>query len=172
MKIKRNINGLEVEIELTEEEIRQAGYEHEGEVYREDIISKIKDLKIPMPSDEKIGTLVRMFDNALGNNDYFWDAYWETCRAVLKDGGFLNAFSECDNIKAILAHPENFADKDEYLVLARTADDVVITLGINDAGVFCFRVEDEYTWEDTYPEDGESLQDAYKRILKNCQPKE
>ena len=72
-----------------------------------------------------------------------------------------------------MSNPEHIEDKEEALVLARTEDDVIISLGfdVDEECYFCVS-EDDCTEEVEYPENGESLQDAYKRILKKYQTKE
>ena len=81
MIIKRNINGIEVSIKLTAEELREA-YLEQKELYdAEDIC-----IRYIVP-DNKIDEAVDRFERAIGSNDSFWESYWMTLEYVCNEMG-------------------------------------------------------------------------------------
>ena len=82
MVIKRNINGIETEINLTPEEVREAYYEQEDLYYAEDICERY------IVPDDRIDEAVNKFRKAIASNDCFWETYWMTVEYVCKDMGF------------------------------------------------------------------------------------
>lgn len=111
MKIYRD----NLEIELTEDEIDKAYRERKAYFNREDLIHKIKDYcdeedwedEIFRPDDDMIeigktkisvadlqrkiddpvfmDDLERKFQNALDNNDSYWESFWLTAEAVIEE---------------------------------------------------------------------------------------
>lgn len=82
MVIKRNINGIEIEINLTPEEVRKAYYEQGNLYYASDICERY------IVPDDKIDEAVNRFRKAIDTNDCFWETYWMTVDYVCKDMGF------------------------------------------------------------------------------------
>lgn len=111
MKIVRN----GVEIELTDDEVEKAYRERKSYYNREDLIHKIKaycdetdwedEIFAPDDMEVEIGNAVitvaelqkkiddpqwmddldDSFENALGNNDSYWESFWMTAEAVIED---------------------------------------------------------------------------------------
>lgn len=73
MKITRNINGQEIEIELTPEELRKAFDEYDLASHIEDIRSNYvcDDL-----DDSAVATIAKEWQKELSKNDPFWESYW------------------------------------------------------------------------------------------------
>lgn len=69
-------------IELTSEECRKAYDELDREYHREDIRSRLEMLEIELDVTDE---LIERFDNALGNNDSYWDDYWYTMQYVIEE---------------------------------------------------------------------------------------
>ena len=69
-------------IELTNEERRQAYYELDREYHRDDIRSHLEVMEIELDVTDE---LIDRFDNALGNNDGYWDSYWCTMEYVIDE---------------------------------------------------------------------------------------
>lgn len=63
MKITRTINGQEITIELTKEEMRRAYYEMEKDYYLEDIEMWLENNKIEVDDDFKGKMLYELIDN-------------------------------------------------------------------------------------------------------------
>lgn len=82
MIIKRTINGVEVKIELTNEEKRKIYYEQKEEFEAEDICSRYC---VP---NNRINETVNRFEKSLENNDLFWECYWETVNYVCNEMRF------------------------------------------------------------------------------------
>lgn len=84
MKIKRNINGQEVEIELTKSELREAFYEQDRNFDIEDVRYRYNcdDL-----DNSAVANIAEQWKDALGNNDCYWDSYWNTLRDIAKENG-------------------------------------------------------------------------------------
>lgn len=111
MKIWRD----NLEIELTEDELDKAYRERKAYFNREDLIHKIKDycdesdweneifrpdedmieigrrkisvaeLQKKIDSPEFMDDLERKFQNALDNNDSYWESFWLTAEDVIED---------------------------------------------------------------------------------------
>lgn len=54
MKIKRNVNGQEMEFELTGEEMYKAFYEQQNQFYKDDILFVLKEEFYTDVADEQI----------------------------------------------------------------------------------------------------------------------
>ena len=94
MKITRD----GIEIELTDREIEDAYRERRRYYNMEDIKSKIENmieeyegepeeekLKAILEDEEEIRDLADAFDNALDNNDSYWESFWMTAENVILD---------------------------------------------------------------------------------------
>lgn len=79
MKIKRIIDGQEVEIELTGTELSDAHSEYELENAVEDIkgIYQQSDCEIEF-SDDQLEAIAERAIHNLGKNDMYWDTYWSS----------------------------------------------------------------------------------------------
>ena len=64
MKIKRNVNGQEMEFELTSEELRTIFYEQRKEDYKDDIQSMLEEKGI-LVSDEQFYLIVAKYEDYL-----------------------------------------------------------------------------------------------------------
>lgn len=80
MKIVRN----GIEIELTDDELREAFEIMNAKYLREDIISYAEGMEIEL-SDETIGYIVQRVDKCLGNNDSYWESYWMTIENIIEE---------------------------------------------------------------------------------------
>ena len=94
MKITRN----GIEFELTDREIEDAYRERRRYYNMEDIKSKIENmideyegepeeekLKAILEDEETIRDLADAFDDALDNNDSYWESFWMTAENVILD---------------------------------------------------------------------------------------
>lgn len=92
------VSPVEIEIELTDQEIEDAYRERRRYYNMEDIKSKLdsmieeyegepeeEKLKAILADDEKIRDLADAFDNALSDNDSFMESFWITAENVIKD---------------------------------------------------------------------------------------
>lgn len=84
MKIKRNINGQEIEIELTSSELREAFYKQERNFYIEDVRSRYDCDNL---DDSAVANIAEQWRNALGNHDSYWEAYWDVLWYIAKENG-------------------------------------------------------------------------------------
>lgn len=84
MKIIRN--GME--IELTNDEVREAGWEYDRACRIEDLMSTAELTEIE-PDDERRYILAKeiepMFEEYIESNDSLWDAYWLAARMAIED---------------------------------------------------------------------------------------
>lgn len=71
MKIVRN----GIEIELTNEEIREAYKIKNKEYLIEDICCKLEEMEIEM-SEQEIEDVVNITESTLENHDSYWECYW------------------------------------------------------------------------------------------------
>lgn len=71
MKIIRN----GIEIELTNEEIREAHEIKKKEYLIEDICCKLEEMEIEM-SEQEIEDVAGITESTLGNHDSYWECYW------------------------------------------------------------------------------------------------
>ena len=82
MKITRN----GIEIELTQEELRQAYEEKAFEYFAEDVRSIVENMELEEEFDcSDYEELTWRFDKAIGRNDSYWDSYWCTLESVIKE---------------------------------------------------------------------------------------
>ena len=77
MKITRTINGQEITIELTKEEMRRAYYEMEKDYYLEDIKTWLENHEIEVDDDFKDKMLYELIDNY--DSDL---SHWENIASV------------------------------------------------------------------------------------------
>lgn len=75
MTITRNINGEEVKIELTAQEMREA-FETCERNYRKEDIRTIPECK--RLSNKKIDKIVTVLERILDHNDYYYEVYWDS----------------------------------------------------------------------------------------------
>lgn len=112
MKIKREINGQEVEITLTDAEIYAAYHEQKRNYSIEDIQTKLEEmltkyedypdeyqtdiggryrtitvgsLKKALNDAEWLNNTAECFEKALDKNDCFMDSFWGTAKYVIED---------------------------------------------------------------------------------------
>lgn len=90
MKIIREINGEQVEIELTNDEILLSHYEWERECRREDIHSQFEEMYdqelqdiIATITDEDIENMRREVEHNIDHCDAYWRAYWGCIDSVV-----------------------------------------------------------------------------------------
>lgn len=80
MKITRN----GIEIELTNEEIREAYEIKKKEYLIEDIRCKLEEMEIEM-SEQEIEDVVGVAESTLGNHDSYWECYWMSIEYAIKN---------------------------------------------------------------------------------------
>lgn len=81
MKIKRNVNGQEMEFELTGEEMYKAFYEQQNQFYKDDILFVLKEEFYTDVDDEQIAQMIEIYDDYL-SEDENWRSYVE--KAILE----------------------------------------------------------------------------------------
>jgi hypothetical protein len=84
MKIKRNVNGQEMEFELTRDEMCKAFWEQEREYYKEDIQSVYEEKGL-MLTDEQFRVAVGLYEKYLSYNDGWRDAAEEAIYVALQN---------------------------------------------------------------------------------------
>ena len=82
MKIKRNVNGQEMEFELTHAELYKAFYEQERECHKEDIQSVLEEKGL-IVSDEQFDLIVSEYDDYLSELDGWRYAAEEAISTVM-----------------------------------------------------------------------------------------
>ena len=82
MTIFREIDGKEISIDLTSEELREVYCEQKRLWDAEDI------RRCYCVPNDKINEAVDRFEKAIGNNDNFWESYWITIKYVCDEMGF------------------------------------------------------------------------------------
>ena len=80
MKITRN----EIEIELTNEEIREAYEIKRKEYLIEDIRCKLEEMELEM-SDDEIEDVAGITESTLGNHDSYWECYWMSVEYAIEE---------------------------------------------------------------------------------------
>ena len=70
------------EIELTRGECWQIYNWLDREYKKEDLQGKIEEMEVGL---EVTDELIERFDNALGNNDGYWESYWLTAEYVIEE---------------------------------------------------------------------------------------
>lgn len=78
MKIKRNINGQEMEFELTFHELMYAHEEYEFECMCEDIKMSLEENDGIKWSDDKLKRIAKIALNNLHKDDCYYDAFWNS----------------------------------------------------------------------------------------------
>ena len=81
MKIKRNVNGQEMEFELTGEEMYKAFYEQQNQFYKDDILYVLEEEFYTDVDDEQIAQMIEIYDDYL-SEDENWRSYVE--KAILE----------------------------------------------------------------------------------------
>ena len=84
MKIKRNVNGQEMEFELTSEEMYKAFWEQEKEYHKEDIRGILEEREISA-SDEDIEYIVSKYEDYLSEDDSWRYAAEEAIDDVIEN---------------------------------------------------------------------------------------
>ena len=84
MKIKRNVNGQEMEFELTYAEVADAHTEYEFDSTWEDIKTQCEDDYVGV-TDEDIRKMTNKALHYLYKNDYYYEAYWDSVRSAIND---------------------------------------------------------------------------------------
>lgn len=67
---------------------REIFYFMDREYMKEDVLSKIEDMKGVNPgdfSDEEIGKIASRFENGLEHNDSYWESYWLTAETAIEE---------------------------------------------------------------------------------------
>lgn len=82
MKIKRNVNGQEMEFELTHEELYKAFYEQERECHKEDIQLVLEEKGL-IVSDEQFDLIISEYDDYLSELDGWRYAAEEAISTVM-----------------------------------------------------------------------------------------
>ena len=71
MKIKRNVNGQEIEFELTFEECRKVFYDYREECDKEDIQNILDEMECSA-TDEEIALMADRYRDYLSEDDAWW----------------------------------------------------------------------------------------------------
>lgn len=71
MKIKRNVNGQEMEFELTFEECRNVFYEYQEECDKEDAQNVLDDMELSA-TDNQIDLIVDKYRDYMSNDDTWY----------------------------------------------------------------------------------------------------
>ena len=82
MNIKRNVNGQEMEFELTSEEMYKAFYEQQNQFYKDDIISTLY-LRGLVVTDEQMVEIIERYDDNLSEDESWRYAAEEAIYAIL-----------------------------------------------------------------------------------------
>lgn len=82
MKIKRNVNGQEMEFELTFTEVFDAHKEYEFDCTMEDVKNQCEDYDL---SDKDITRLTKKVLHYLYKNDCYYEAYWDSVNCAVDD---------------------------------------------------------------------------------------
>ena len=84
MKIKRNVNGQEMEFELTYAEVADAHTEYDRNCTTEDIKMQCEDDYEDLTEED----FIKMTNKALhylSKNDCYYEAYWDSVRNAIDD---------------------------------------------------------------------------------------
>ena len=82
MKIKRNVNGQEMEFELTFQEMYDAHSEYEFDCTMEDVRQQCEDYEL---RDKDIERLTKKVLHYLSKNDCYYEAYWDSVNFAIDD---------------------------------------------------------------------------------------
>lgn len=89
MKIIREINGKQVEIELTDEEIRLSHDEYERECRKQDIYSQFEGRYeqdfLDTITDEDLDKMCNEVERNIDHADPYFDTYWDCIEPVVDD---------------------------------------------------------------------------------------
>lgn len=87
MTITRIINGREVEIELTAEEMEKVYRERDLRYQIEDVQMEIDNraerLGVPDLTDDDLRQIASEIDNELGDRCLYWEQYWDAVDACI-----------------------------------------------------------------------------------------
>lgn len=72
------------EFELTGTELRDAHDEYATDGAKEDIRTTAESMEVEIP-EEALGELAHRLDNVVGNDDGYWDSYWNDVEYVIKE---------------------------------------------------------------------------------------
>lgn len=82
MKIKRNVNGQEMEFELTYAELADAHTEFDYNCTMEDVKMQCEDYEL---SDKDIERLTNKVLHYLSKNECYYEAYWDSVNTAIDD---------------------------------------------------------------------------------------
>lgn len=86
MKIKRIVNGQEVEFELTDAELLKAHEEFEFDCAVDDVISKYEENEYDISlSEEQLKEVATLALNNLSKNDGYYESYWLSIEYTLEE---------------------------------------------------------------------------------------
>lgn len=86
MKIKRNVNGQEMEFALTSRELMDAYFEEEFDCAMEDISMLCEDDYDGVElTQEDMKQVAKKALHYLKNNDSYYEAYWDSVRMAVND---------------------------------------------------------------------------------------
>ena len=86
MKIKRVVNGQEMEFELTDSELIQAHEEYEFDCAIDDIVSICEDNEYDITlSDEQLKEVTKFALHNLSKNDGYYESYWASFEYTLEE---------------------------------------------------------------------------------------
>lgn len=80
MRIFRNNEWFE----LSPIELRDAHDEYATDGAKEDIRTTAESMEVEIP-EEALGELAHRLDNVVGNDDGYWDSYWNDVEYVIKE---------------------------------------------------------------------------------------
>lgn len=83
MKIKRNVNGQEMEFELTGMEVYDAHKEYEFDCTMEDVQMQCEDYK--GLTDEDIKKIANKALRYIAKNDSYYEAYWDSVNMAIDE---------------------------------------------------------------------------------------
>lgn len=85
MKIKRVVNGEEMEFELTASELIQAHEEHQLDCAIDDVISICEEREYDINlSDEQLREVTKLALHNLSKNDGYYESYWTSFEYTLE----------------------------------------------------------------------------------------
>lgn len=84
MTIVRNVNGQEMEFELTWHEMYDAHTEYEFDCTMEDVKTQCED-DMPDITDEEVKKIANKALRYLSKNDLYYESYWDCVRQAIDD---------------------------------------------------------------------------------------
>lgn len=73
-----------MEIELTQQELREAYWEKRIEYLKEDVMSQAESNEVELDESD-VATIAERFEVALGKCDGYWDYYWGIIEYVINE---------------------------------------------------------------------------------------